>query len=351
MKKLFSLFLSAVIVSCYLCSAPFTASANTFNNAYGINLNEPYSAVLSASSSDMTKLWTVFDCTASGYYEVVCTSAEAPDNTVYLGVYDEDKTLIDYKVNTDLSASFSAVTYFESGYKYYYYITTDSDSYSFDLTISTHTHSYSVSQRIKAVADDDEGARTDGYERMVCEACKQYYDTAVYYAPSSVVLSKTLYTASGTEKKPSVTVYDRAGNIISSSEYTVTYEDNITAGKAFAFITFNSDIYDGELTASFIIKPQKQSLVSVTAKSKGFKVKWTKNTSVTGYEIQYSTSKKFTAKTTKTVTVAKNTTASKTVKSLKGNKKYYVRVRSYKTIDSVKYYGAWSAKTSVKTKK
>lgn len=200
-----------MIVSCCLCSAPFTTSANTFNNAYAINLDEPYSAALSASSSDMTKLWTVFKCTASGYYEVVCTSAEAADNTVYLGVYDEDKALIDYKVNTDLSISFSAVTYFESGYKYYYYLTTDSDSYSFDLALSTHTHSYSVSQRIKAVADDDEGARTDGYERMVCEACKQYYDTAVYYAPSSAVLSKTLYTASGTEKsRPSPFMTEQA---------------------------------------------------------------------------------------------------------------------------------------------
>lgn len=67
----------------------------------------------------------------------------------------------------------------------------------------------------------------------------------------------------------------------------------------------------------------------------------------TGYEIQYSTSSKFTAATTKTVT-AKNT--SETLKSLKSGKKYYVRVRAYKSISGIKVYGSYSKAKTVAVK-
>ena len=52
----------------------------------------------------------------------------------------------------------------------------------------------------------------------------------------------------------------------------------------------------------------------------------------------------------KTVTVKKNTAASKTVKKLKANKKYYVKVRTYKKIGNSTYYSRWSSYKSVKTK-
>ena len=40
-----------------------------------------------------------------------------------------------------------------------------------------------------------------------------------------------------------------------------------------------------------------------------------------------------------------------TVSKLSGNKKYYVRVRTYTTVNGIKYYGAWSAVKTVTTKK
>ena len=53
----------------------------------------------------------------------------------------------------------------------------------------------------------------------------------------------------------------------------------------------------------------------------------------------------------KTVTVSSYKTTSKTVKSLKAKKKYYVRVRTYKTVSGTKYYSSWSKAKSVTTKK
>ena len=57
----------------------------------------------------------------------------------------------------------------------------------------------------------------------------------------------------------------------------------------------------------------------------------------------------------KTVTISKNSTTSKSVGKLKAKKKYYVRVRTYKTVKfggkSVILYSGWSKAKSVTTKK
>ena len=70
--------------------------------------------------------------------------------------------------------------------------------------------------------------------------------------------------------------------------------------------------------------------------SKAVTVKWKKVSDVTGYQIQYSTKSDFSSK--KTVTVKKASTTSTKIKSLKKGKKYYVRVRSYVTINGKKCY-------------
>lgn len=90
---------------------------------------------------------------------------------------------------------------------------------------------------------------------------------------------------------------------------------------------------------------------SVTKKSKGFTVKWNKVANANGYEIQYSTSKKFTKSTTKSVVIKKNSTTSKAVSKLKGNKNYYIRIRAYKNSNGKKYYSSWTTVKNVKTKK
>lgn len=96
-------------------------------------------------------------------------------------------------------------------------------------------------------------------------------------------------------------------------------------------------------------KPSATQITSIKAVDNGFKVKWKKK-SCTGYQVQYSTSKKFAKKNTKTVKVKKAKTTKATVKKLKGKKKYYVRVRTYKTVKKKKYYSKWSANYSVTTK-
>lgn len=101
-----------------------------------------------------------------------------------------------------------------------------------------------------------------------------------------------------------------------------------------------------------ITSPKAVKAKKVTAKSKGLKVNFNK-TSYSGYQIQVATDKKFTKnkKSFYLDNTGKKKPTSKTISKLKGNKKYYVRIRAYKTYKNVKFYGAWSKVTSVKTKK
>lgn len=92
------------------------------------------------------------------------------------------------------------------------------------------------------------------------------------------------------------------------------------------------------------------SITSLSAKNNGFTVKWKKKTKITGYQIQYSTSSKFSMKNTKTVKIKKAKTASKKITDLKSLKKYYVRIRTYKIVKKKKSYSSWSKKKNVTTK-
>ena len=94
----------------------------------------------------------------------------------------------------------------------------------------------------------------------------------------------------------------------------------------------------------------KPAITKLTKRKKTFKIRWAKVKNASGYELQYSTSSKFTKKTTKTVKVKGNTEFAKTVKKLKAKKKYYVRVRAYKDGKAVTVYTKWSKAKAVKTK-
>lgn len=93
---------------------------------------------------------------------------------------------------------------------------------------------------------------------------------------------------------------------------------------------------------------KKPSKATVTAKDDSVKVTIKKVAGAEGYQIQYSTSKKFTKKTTKSKTTKKT---SYTVKNLKNKKTYYVRVRAYKLdANGKKVYSKWTTVKKTITK-
>ena len=98
------------------------------------------------------------------------------------------------------------------------------------------------------------------------------------------------------------------------------------------------------------IKKKTFKISSLKAAKKALTVKAAAQAEMKGYQVQYSTSKKFKKKTTKTVKVATKKKLNKKIKGLKSGKKYYVRVRAYKMNGKKTVYSAWTAKKSVKVK-
>ena len=188
-----------------------------------------------------------------------------------------------------------------------------------------------------------------------CSVCKKTLSTTVIPKASSIKLKATSLTYNGKVRTPKVIVKDRTGKtLVKNTNYTVSYaKGRKYVGKYAVKITFKGK-YSGTKTLYFTIKPKATSISSLKAGSKKFTVKWKKQaTQTTGYQVQYSASSKFSK--AKAVTVGKNTTVSKKISKLSGKKKYYVRVRTYKTVKingkSIRIYSGWSKAKTVTTKK
>lgn len=170
----------------------------------------------------------------------------------------------------------------------------------------------------------------------------------VVSATPSVKLSTFAYTYNGKVKTPGVKVSVN-GTVLTKDNYSVSYgKGRKNVGKYTVKVTLKND-YAGSKTVSFKINPPKAAVKKLKKGKKSFTVyvkKQSKQTS--GYQVQYSTSKKFKSPKTKSLTSYKKTSLK--VKKLKKHKKYYVRVRTYKKVGKAKYYSSWSSAKSVKTK-
>ena len=96
------------------------------------------------------------------------------------------------------------------------------------------------------------------------------------------------------------------------------------------------------------VKPKAvKKLTAKNRKKKCISLKWKKVSKSTGYEIQYALDKKY----KKSKKIKSTLKLSYTLKKLKKNKTYYVRVRAYVISDGKKVTGSWSKTKKVKIKK
>lgn len=221
-----------------------------------------------------------------------------------------------------------------------------------DITAIPKTaHNYKNKKVTKRATTSKNGTFT-----AVCSVCGAE-QTEVIYAAKTIKLSKTSMTYNGKKQKPSVTIMDAAGKKLKNgTDYKVTYPKKTqNVGKYTVTVTLKGN-YTGTVKKTFTILPKNTAISKLTASKNTVTVKWKKQTKQTaGYEIQYSTSSKFTKKTTKTVKAAKNSMTSKKITKLKAKKKYYVRIRTYQTFKvgkkSTKIYSGWSKAKTVTTQR
>ena len=135
---------------------------------------------------------------------------------------------------------------------------------------------------------------------------------------------------------------------LSSLSPSTTYKFRIRSYKTVSKRTLYGAYSNVYINAT---KPKTPAASSISSKSNSITFKW-KKAACSGYEIQYSQSSSM--KNAKTVT-ASSKALSKTVSKLKKGKKYYFRVRAYKSFTNasgtkLKCCSSWSAKKSISCK-
>ena len=135
-------------------------------------------------------------------------------------------------------------------------------------------------------------------------------------------------------------------------EFTYTNKSDTTATKPSDATTATKPAATTTATKPAVKPVKKVTVKKQTAKVKAGKKKltvtWKKDKNVSGYQIKIATKKNF--KGAKTYTVKSYKTYKKVIKKLKAKKKYFVKVRAYKTVGKSKVYGVYSAVRSCKVK-
>lgn len=133
---------------------------------------------------------------------------------------------------------------------------------------------------------------------------------------------------------------------------------SLTAGAGYTYrvrayrTVGGKNYYSGWVYMTAYTKPATPNLTGLSATKSGHKIKatWKKvGGSASGYQIYWAKDKNFKKVVSKT-NVSGQKKTSYTGKNFTKGKRYYVKVRAYKTVNGNKIYGAWSNVRNVKAK-
>lgn len=187
----------------------------------------------------------------------------------------------------------------------------------------------------------------------VIDGLSSYTSYRFRVTPYVISKGQTLYAASSNETATitdyvAPSVQEQPASSSSSSSSKTSSSKSASSASGTSSNQSQSAPSSSTASSSSSSKPKKTSVSKLTTSKKSITVKWKKVSGVTGYQVQYSTNSSF--KNAKSATVKGASKTSKKISGLKKGKKYYVRVRAYKTVNGKKVYGSWSAKKSIKVK-
>ena len=188
---------------------------------------------------------------------------------------------------------------------------------------------------------------TADFKSLKKKFSESYYPAGMKVKPT-VKLSTKVFGYDGKKKTPKVTVKVK-GKKLSSKYYKVKMPSGRKNIGVYKITVTLRNGYSGKKTVYFKIIPKKLKVKILKAGKKAIYLKWSKASKVCeGYQVEYSTNKKF-KNSKKTVKVSKKKT-SVTIKKLKSKKVYYVRVRAYKKVKGKMYCSLWSKTKKIKVK-
>lgn len=198
---------------------------------------------------------------------------------------------------------------------------------------ATHVHGTDGHVRTGVYVPDEESyvkatCTKDGHYNMVnpCKVCGDKEVVATVKIPAT-----GKHTAAAAKKENVVAATTKKGG---SYDLVVRCTD---CGKVLS--------KTHKTTAKIVVNASKVTKAT-NVKGKKAKITVKKAASVTGYQIQYATNKSY-----KSAKAVKTKATTKTLTKLTKNKKYYVRVRTYKVVSGKTYYSSWSGSKTVTIKK
>lgn len=145
-----------------------------------------------------------------------------------------------------------------------------------------------------------------------------------------LINSDTEYTGKVKKQKIKITYSNGNEEIINAR--------NITDGKNIGFQVIEGKTDNGiTYTMPYVITPKRTKINNVKLVKNKYKITFKKVKNIDGYEIQTSKNKQFSqnAKLSKCIT-------DNTIVFAKTNNIDYIRVRTFKNVDGIKYYSSWS---------
>lgn len=364
MKKILSLVLSMIMALSVSASVGITAYAagayDTVAKARDYTIGSTIGGTFAENSNGDFIKFTLFE---SGRLSITASGSKSYHYDIY-----SEKDLsyrFDYNnvnFNDNLGKSYDEYTIMLVAGTYYFKVDgSDNQNYSISTSFESANESFyeSLSTDDDIIGNANDISLNTSYKGAIGRFDPQDFyrftvssGTYKINVKSDGYLGLGIYTMTGENITRSYfSVNDSTGYAqdsmsvsLSSGTYCLKIYDNNKYDGAFYRFSINSP-----KKAPAVSKPGKPSLKSVKATKKGHKISasWSKASKASGYQVCWykdSKCKKYVAGK------AVGNATSCAGKNFTKGKKYYVRVRAYKTANGSKIYGAWSNVKSVKAK-
>ena len=217
-------------------------------------------------------------------------------------------------------------------------------------TIGTEAFADSPVKNIWYTGSADEWNAIEGDFRKDIKSAKMHCnkpESLRLISEARIKLSSSKYVYDGKTKTPEVRAYLGGKKLTLNKDFTVSYSNNKNIGMATVTVKGCGE-YSGSFSKTFKISTAKQKITKIKTAKGGFTAKWKKQSMADGYQLKYANNSDF--ENGKSKYVKTNSTTSLSVSKLRSGKTYFVKVRSYTTVDGKKIYGDWSDVKAITTK-
>ena len=302
-----------------------------------------------------------------------CTMSSSNTNNTTTTTTTKPTTVKNLKLTgtaaTSLSVKWDAVS---KASKYYIKITNNTKGTSFSKTVTTNyaklnnlTLGNQYSVKVCAYVSGKWGAYSNkitaktakpkppATSSSALKAPSGLKTTVVYTATAKLAWNKVSGASGYYVYKYSGGKYKKAYTIKGKSTTNCTVKGLSPGTKYYYCVAAYNSSKTGSRSSSlsFVTKPNGTKITSSSSPSKTkIKINWQKpSRAYNGYQIVYSRKSNF-SKLVATKNISSKNTTTYTGKNFTKGVTYYIRVRSYRTVDGKKYYSVWSNTVKVKSK-